>query len=63
MAHPFLAGVDFDKLLLREVQPPLVPKIASTTDVSNFEVDESKAVDFSADSEYVADVLAWDRAF
>ena len=34
--HPFFEGVDWAKLLALQVEPPLKPELASTTDTSNF---------------------------
>ena len=37
MAHPWFAGLDWKKLLRRELPPPFVPVVKSETDVSNFD--------------------------
>lgn len=34
--HPFFEGIDWAKLLALQVEPPLKPELASTTDTSNF---------------------------
>ena len=37
MAHPFFSGINFDKLVRREIKPPFVPTVTSDTDVTNFD--------------------------
>jgi len=32
--HPFFKGVDWDKLLRKEIEPPFIPGVRSKTDVS-----------------------------
>lgn len=36
-AHPFFAGIDFDKLTNKVYQPPFKPQVEGATDVSNFD--------------------------
>ncbi|XP_057209005.1 protein kinase C, eta, b isoform X2 [Triplophysa rosa] len=38
-AHPFFAGLDWEKLSRREIEPPFTPRIESTEDVNNFDSD------------------------
>lgn len=33
--HPFFLAIDWDRLLLREVKPPFVPKVRGDTDTVN----------------------------
>lgn len=37
MAHPFFAGVDWNALVARRVEPPFKPKVESETDIGNFD--------------------------
>lgn len=36
-AHPFFKGIDWDKLLLKEIPPPFVPVTGGIDDVSNID--------------------------
>ncbi|XP_055041885.2 protein kinase C, eta, b [Misgurnus anguillicaudatus] len=38
-AHPFFAGLDWEKLNKREIKPPFTPRIESVEDVNNFDPD------------------------
>ncbi|XP_065113274.1 protein kinase C, eta, b [Paramisgurnus dabryanus] len=38
-AHPFFAGLDWEKLNKREIRPPFTPRIESVEDVNNFDPD------------------------
>ncbi|XP_048062244.1 protein kinase C, eta, b isoform X1 [Megalobrama amblycephala] len=38
-AHPFFAGLDWEKLNRREIKPPFTPRIESIEDVANFDPD------------------------
>lgn len=46
--HEFFAGLDWDKVLAREVKPPFVPVIRDRTDASNF--NEAYTCEVAADS-------------
>ena len=35
--HPFFKGIDKEKLLNKQIEPPFLPKIKSTNDLSNFD--------------------------
>jgi hypothetical protein len=35
--HPFFAGLDWDKLMSLDVEPPFKPKVESETDLNNFD--------------------------
>ena len=35
--HPFFKGIDFDKLLRKEIEPPYKPKMKSNFDLSHFD--------------------------
>jgi hypothetical protein len=35
--HPWFADIDTDKLLLKQVEPPYLPKIDDAKDLSNFD--------------------------
>ena len=37
MAHAFFAGINFDKLVRREIKPPFVPVVTSELDCTNFD--------------------------
>eukprot|EP00051_Salpingoeca_urceolata_P032419 m.15663 g.15663 ORF g.15663 m.15663 type:complete len:487 (+) comp5068_c0_seq1:498-1958(+) len=37
MEHPFFYNIDWKKLYDRQIKPPFIPKVASETDVSNFD--------------------------
>lgn len=37
MGDPFFQGMDFDKLMNKELQPPFIPQIDSAIDLSNFD--------------------------
>ncbi len=37
MGHAFFAGLDFNKLLRREIKPSFVPVVTSDIDASNFD--------------------------
>ncbi|XP_056617336.1 protein kinase C eta type [Triplophysa dalaica] len=38
-SHPFFAGIDWDKLNRRELEPPFKPRIKTSEDVNNFDPD------------------------
>merc|ERR1719150_1976676 len=46
-AHPFFTGLDFGKLVRKEIQPPFVPTVKGATDTSNFDAEftSEKVVD------------------
>lgn len=75
MKHPFFAGVDWEKLANRSVEPPYIPEVSDLLDLSNFGGGaaqravqsfqdlghDSKSV--ISDLEETEDRRAWDAAF
>ena len=37
LKHKFFAGLDLEKLLRKEIEPPYVPLVKSASDISNFD--------------------------
>eukprot|EP00002_Diphylleia_rotans_P017592 TRINITY_DN3411_c0_g1_i1.p1 TRINITY_DN3411_c0_g1~~TRINITY_DN3411_c0_g1_i1.p1 ORF type:complete len:455 (-),score=112.68 TRINITY_DN3411_c0_g1_i1:244-1608(-) len=42
-SHPFYAGINWEELELRHIEPPYVPDVASDSDVSNFDPEFTQA--------------------
>lgn len=59
--HPWFKGFDFDKLVARQVRPPIVPKIKHNKDLSNF--DDYSAAEQGEVEPYVDDGSKWDEEF
>jgi CRP-like cAMP-binding protein len=57
--HPWFAGFDWDALLARQMKAPILPKISSTTDLSNFD-DYPDTDDFP---QYIDNGTDWDADF
>jgi hypothetical protein len=38
-AHPFFADIDWDKLLKKEIEPPMIPEFMSPKDLMHFDQD------------------------
>ena len=37
ISHPFFADIDFEKLLRKEIEPPLTPDVVSPKDLQHFD--------------------------
>lgn len=54
-------GFDFDKLVARQMRPPIIPKIKSNKDLSNF--DDYSSHQMPEVEPYVDDGSNWDAEF
>jgi CRP-like cAMP-binding protein len=59
--HPWFKGFDFDALLKRRMQPPIIPKIKDNKDLSNF--DDFSSLNPNDFEPYVDDGSNWDAEF
>lgn len=59
--HAWFKGFDFDRLVSRQMKPPIVPKIKHNKDLSNF--DDYSAAEVGEVEPYVDDGSKWDEDF
>lgn len=59
--HPWFNGFDWDSLYQQKMQPPIVPQINNSFDLSNF--DAYTEADIPAVEPYIDDGSNWDAEF
>lgn len=58
--HPFFAGIDWDKLVKKQITPPFIPPVRSATDIGNFDPTFTK--ERPADTDFAPPIAAHDDA-
>ena len=59
--HLWFAEINWEALLAKRIPPPIVPELASTTDVSQFDVIENCG--HAKIIPYISDGSNWDAGF